>query len=108
MAIDLGSLGMTIFLLLGLLANIPFFLRSLFDALSMRRSKFFPSAPPALLTTSFTELCWVLPCFVQCAIQLFNGNGPWTAATSKIGCDVMGFYSVFSSISGKAGWMRAQ
>ena len=59
-----------------------------------------PSAAPALLTTSLAELCWVLPCLVQCAIQLFNGAGPWSPASSKVGCDTMGFYSVFASMSG--------
>lgn len=97
---DLNALAMVIFLLFGTIANIPFFIRCLADVYPKNRRKFFPAAPPALLTTSFTELCWVLPCLVQCAVQLFNGDGAWSAAAAKLGCDVMGFYSVFASVSG--------
>ena len=43
---------------------------------------------------------WVLPCFVQCAIQLFAGNGAWSPMTSTLGCNVMGAYSVFASVAG--------
>ena len=49
---------------------------------------------------SRAQLCWVLPCLVQCAMQLFNGDGDWSPAISKVGCDVMGFYSVFGSVAG--------
>jgi len=100
MAYDLNSLPMVVFLLISACANLPFFIRSLRDV--FRRAEFsaLPAAPAALLTTSFAELCWVLPCLVQCAMQLFNGDGDWSPAISKVGCDVMGFYSVFGSVAG--------
>jgi len=59
-----------------------------------------PAAPPALFTIALSEFCWVLPCLVQCAITLFKGTaGDWSPL-SPLGCDVMGAYSVFASISG--------
>ena len=98
---DLNYLVMVLFLILGTCANLPFFVRSIRDTFcsSAKFSKT-PAAPSALLTTSLAELMWVLPCFVQCAIQLFNGDGPWSPGASKTGCDVMGLYSVFASIAG--------
>jgi len=94
-------LAMVIFLLFGACANLPFFVRSLLDCFpSSALARVLPSAPSALLTTATAELCWVLPCLVQCSIQLFNGQGPWSPSKETAGCDLMGFYSVFASLSG--------
>lgn len=100
MDIDTGRLGMTIFLLISACFNLPFFARSIRDVLSPTRFQSMPAAPSALLTTAIAELSWVLPCLVQCALQTFRGNGPWSPQTSRLGCDVMGFYSVFGSVLG--------
>ena len=102
MPTDMNSLPMVLFLLAGTAANLPFLVRSLFDvSKSSQLSRSMPAAAPALLTTAFAECCWVLPCLVQCAIQLFNGTeGSWSPSFAKLGCDVMGTYSVFASISG--------
>jgi hypothetical protein len=60
----------------------------------------------ALVAQAIGELCWVLPCFVQCFITFAKGtHGEWyqgfkgTEANST-GCDVMGFYSLFSLVAG--------
>ena len=101
MVVDTAYLGMFVFLLLGACANLPFFVRSLIDCFAHRPlARAMPAAPPALLTTALAELLWVVPCLVQCGIQLFNGEGAWSPASSKIGCDIMGFYSTFASIGG--------
>lgn len=100
MAADMRSLPMVVFLFISACFNMPFFVRSIIDTVRVRRFSKMPAAPAGLLTTSFAELCWVLPCLVQCALQLFNGDGDWTPASSKVGCDVMGFYSVFGSVAG--------
>ncbi|MDC0525730.1 hypothetical protein OAO87_01930 [bacterium] len=99
-SLQLSYLPMVVFLAFGLAANLPFFMRSLFDAFLGRALKTaMPSAPPALLTTAFAELCWVLPCLLQCAM-LLSGSNELQPASSKVGCDVMGWYSVFGSLSG--------
>lgn len=63
-----------------------------------------PSAAPprAQLACAAAELCWVLPCMVQCWITFAEGHGgPWYQGYgSGAGCDVMGFYSVFSLFAG--------
>ena len=102
MAFDLNYLAMVIFLLLGFMANAPFLVRSVRDASSKSElSKALPSAPAMLITTSFSELCWVLPCLAQCAISLFNGDGgAWAPIQEKSGCDIMATYSIFASMSG--------
>ena len=100
MSVDTGQLAMTIFLLISACFNLPFFARSIRDVLSPTRFQSMPAAPSALLTTALAELSWVLPCFVQCTLQTFRGNGPWSPSTSRLGCDVMGFYSVFGSVLG--------
>ena len=100
MTYDVNYLGMVIFLTLGTLTNLPFFIRCLVDVFRREHFRKMPAALSALFTTSFAELCWVLPCFVQCALQLFSGDGPWTASNTKVGCDTMGFYSVFGSMAG--------
>jgi hypothetical protein len=105
MAFSVSSLPMVLYLLAGTCANLPFLIRSFRD---IRKgsplSVAMPSAPPMLMTTSFAELCWVLPCLIQCGIQLFSGTGAWSV-TEKVGCDVMGTYSVFASISGMVSTM---
>lgn len=104
MALSMAYLPMVVFLAFGTAANIPFLIRSIVDTVrqsALRRA--LPSAPPALLTTAIAECCWVLPCLVQCALTLFKGTGgPWAPSNSAytLGCDIMGYYSTFASISG--------
>lgn len=61
----------------------------------------------ALVGQAIGELCWVFPCFVQCFISLVNGtDGEWAQdyipeqGGHSAGCDVMGFYSMFSLVAG--------
>ena len=97
---DASYIPMFVFLLVGASCNLPFFVRSVRDLCRTSAFTAMPAAPSALLTTALAELSWVLPCLVQCALQAFNGDGPWSAARGGGGCDVMGFYSVFGSIAG--------
>ena len=97
---DASYIPMFVFLLVGACCNLPFFVRSVRDLCRTSAFTAMPAAPSALLTTALAELSWVLPCLVQCALQAFNGDGPWSAARGGVGCDVMGFYSVFGSIAG--------
>jgi len=91
---------MFIFLTVAACFNLPFFVRSLVDVLSPSRFRSLPAAPSALLATAFAELSWVLPCMVQCGLQSLRGNGPCSAPSARLGCDVMGYYSVFGSVAG--------
>ena len=97
---DASYIPMFVFLLVGASCNLPFFVRSVRDLCRTSAFTAMPAAPSALLTTALAELSWVLPCLVQCALQAFNGDGPWSAARGGVGCDVMGFYSVFGSVAG--------
>lgn len=54
----------------------------------------------ALLTMAVAELVWVLPCFVQCFLVWAGGNGHWWSPHDGLGCDIQGFYSLFSSLAG--------
>lgn len=93
-------LPMVIFLAFGAVVNLAFLARSLADTCRRRPLGCdFPSAPPLLLTLALAELCWVLPCFVQCLASIFDRG--FAADASRLGCDVMGFYSVLGSIAGQ-------
>jgi hypothetical protein len=94
-------LAMFLFLLVGTCVNLPFLYRSMMDLRrhsELRQS--LPSAPPALFTVALSEFCWVVPCLIQCAITLFNGTAGEWSPMMPLGCDIMGFYSVFASVSG--------
>jgi len=59
-----------------------------------------------LLALSIAEFAWVIPCFVQCVMTLISGGGDYAWVPSNwennhTGCDIMGFYSVFASVSGQ-------
>jgi len=59
------------------------------------------SPAAAMLLTALSELCWVLPCLVQCMVSLFNGDGgAWAPIQQSSGCDIMAAYSIFASFSG--------
>lgn len=97
MAYNPDDLGMPLFLFVSMLANAVFITRACKDALCRNR----PIAPgPALaiLTCAIAELTWVVPCFVQCAMVYFLGNGGSWSPQRKTGCAIMGFYSQFGSL----------
>jgi len=98
---DDNYLVMVLYLLAGTAANLPYLVRSTFDCFKSSRpiQSTMPPAAPVLLATALFEFSWVLPCLVQCMLQLFYGYGPWSARTGEPGCDVMGTYSVFASVS---------
>lgn len=104
MSLAYEYLPMALFLLVGTLANLPFLARAIYElatAKTRRRFSALPSAAPALVGVSISECAWVLPCLVQCSLCFFRGtDGQWSPMTSVVGCNVMGFYSVFASYSG--------
>lgn len=100
--VDPASLPYALFLLVAACANLPFLIRCVLDLVSPTRllKRSMPSAPPALFTTAFAELCWVVPCLIQCSLAVFNGAGAWSSNRHKTACDVQGFYAIFASIAG--------
>lgn len=94
---------MPAFLFFAAIANMAFLVKA------TRRLVKFPESTlsRALVGQAVGELCWVLPCFVQCLINFVIGtNGEWAQSYvpdqggHSAGCDVMGFYSLFSLIAG--------
>jgi len=105
------QLPMPLYLLIASIANITFLGRSILDNVS-GGSK--PALNRFLVFMASAELCWVLPCFIQCFIVFIKGtNGSWSPDEEESGCDVQGFYSVFSAMTGQmmgllAGWLTLQ
>jgi hypothetical protein len=99
---DDNYLVMVLYLLAGTAANLPYLVRSTFDCFKSSRpiQSTMPPAAPVLLATALFEFSWVLPCLVQCMLQLFYGYGPWSARTGEPGCDVMGTYAIHVSTIG--------
>jgi len=100
---DASLLPMPVFLLFACFANFAFLWKSMMRLKSSPHSVF----SRALVGQAVGELCWVLPCFVQCFITLANGEeGDWFQGYlagqggRSTGCNVMGFYSMFSLIAG--------
>lgn len=92
-----GDAGMPIFLLFASVANLVFLKYAITKLYESPQSV--PSR--AQLGCAAAELCWVLPCLVQCWITFAKGHdGQWYQGNSGVGCDVMGFYSVFSLFAG--------
>lgn len=87
------------FLFVASVANAVF----LFYAIRDHATSNDPAATRALLAIAAAELVWVLPCFLQCFITLISdgGNEWWVAAHNDTGCDMMGWYSIFASVSGQ-------
>merc|ERR1711988_377397 len=88
-----------VFLFFGSIANGVF----LFMAIRDHATSTDVASTRALLALAVAELAWVLPCFLQCLLTLFSDGGLewWVAGGSATGCDMMGFYSVFASVSGQ-------
>lgn len=73
MAYEAGDAGMPAFLFIAGIFNILFIIRAIKDV----RSQGTPvSGSPAisLLLTAIFELCWVVPCFVQCFVIFVLGD----------------------------------
>ena len=91
------NLGMPLFLLVSMLANAVFISRACKDVCG--RDRPIERGPAiALLTCAISELTWVVPCFIQCAMVYFMGHGGRWSPTHRTGCDIMGFYSQFGSL----------
>lgn len=57
----------------------------------------------ALVAQAIAELCWTVPCFLQCAVVYVKGEGgAWFQGyeDDAFGCKLMGFYSIFSLVAG--------
>ena len=92
-----GDWSLPTYLLLAALANLAFMKRAVRDARARASSH-----THALLALALAELCWVLPCFAQCALTFYDNGALWRVpARTGVGCDVMGFYSVFASVAGQ-------
>lgn len=99
MALETSDLGMPLFLFVSMLANGVFIVRAAKDYMCCGGQSQLARAPAvALLVCAMSELAWVMPCFVQCALVFFKGHtGDWSPKY-RIGCDLQGFYSQFGSI----------
>jgi len=110
--VEINHLPMPLYLLIASIANLTFLGRSILDNLGAAESKV--AVNRFLLFMASAELCWVVPCFVQCFIVFVKGTkGDWSPDEEDSGCDVQGFYSVFSATVGQlmgllAGWLTLQ
>ena len=92
-----GDWALPTYLLLASLATVAFLRRAVRDARERASAHAL-----ALLALALAELCWVLPCFAQCALTFYDtGARWWGPARAGVGCTVMGFYSVFASVAGQ-------
>lgn len=91
-------LAMVLFLTAASAANIAF----LFVALQDRKNKRTDEASSrALLALGVAEMCWIVPCWLQCLVSLFSpADAAVNADQLSWGCDLMGAYSVFASVAG--------
>jgi len=105
-------LGMAVYLIIASLVNAAFVIRAVRDAFFTSNLNKSPAA--VLLAISVAELTWALPCAVQCTITTVAGvDGAWAPSYGGWGCDFMGFYSQFGSVSGMlstfaAAWVTAR
>jgi len=88
---------MPLYLFVASICNVTFLVVAVRDARSKREPR---SASMALLTMATSELIWVVPCFIQCFIILIWGPVGDYSARGEPGCQIQGFYSVFSSLLG--------
>mmetsp|Transcript_123973 Transcript_123973/g.193515 ORF Transcript_123973/g.193515 Transcript_123973/m.193515 type:complete len:288 (-) Transcript_123973:372-1235(-) len=96
---DLKYLPMPLFLLISCVANGAFLASSVKRLLAAPKSVL----STALVAQAIAELCWAVPCFIQCAIVYMKGTeGGWYQGyeSDATGCDIMGFYSLFSLVAG--------
>jgi len=92
-----------IFLFFASVANLYFLLQAGRD---WYRNATEPTNTRLLFALSIAELIWVLPCWIQCLANLIvDGGNHWYVASNwennTTGCDIMGFYSIFASVSGQ-------
>jgi len=96
-----GNSLFPVYLLFASIANVVFLYFSIRDLQSPTTDKI---ASRALLALSVAELIWVVPCWLQCLAKwISDGGDHWwvpNASSYDEGCDVMGIYSVFASVSG--------
>lgn len=96
---DTKNIPMPLFLFISCVANCAFLWNS------MKRLAAAPKSvlSIALVAQAVAELCWAIPCFIQCAIVYMKGTeGGWYQGyeNDATGCDIMGFYSLFSLVAG--------
>jgi len=57
-----------------------------------------------ILSLAVAELLWCVPCWLQCLARMISDDGDYwwipNAPSYSVGCDLMGFYSIFASVSG--------
>merc|ERR1712166_1487550 len=96
--VTMESAPMSIFLLIAGIANLSFLWRTVRDNTGDSSS----GPNRFLLFLASAELCWVIPGFVQCFVIFLDGNnGAWSPQQAESGCDIQGFYSVFSATIGQ-------
>ena len=62
-----GQAAMPAYLFIAMIANLAFIVRACKDACGKKRP--IARGPAvAILTCAISELCWVVPCFVQCFV----------------------------------------
>lgn len=88
-----GDWEFIVFLAVASLLNLWFLFRS-FRAYRKREGASKAKAA-AVLTLALADLCWSLPCLIQCAGNLALSRY-WGSAS---GCDIQGFYATFTSFS---------
>ncbi|KAL1523669.1 hypothetical protein AB1Y20_018603 [Prymnesium parvum] len=100
MAFSPKDAGMPIFLFVSAVCNSFFLVRVIRDF--CQNSVLAGSPAVAMLLSACAELCWVVPCLVQCALIFFMGNDDLGSFSpnNRPGCDFQGFYSVLGSIAG--------
>jgi len=96
MVADSNLVVMPAYLAIGSIANIYWCWRAVGDVREHGRT----AASMIALALSISSLIWVLFCFAQCFALLISGpTGRWWDVNTATGCDIMGFYSIFASVS---------
>lgn len=92
---DSSLVAMPVYLFVGTVANLFWCWRAVGDVRACDGA-----ASRCALALAVSSLVWVLCCFVQCFMLLLSGHdGSWWDVDTPTGCDIMGTYSIFASVS---------
>lgn len=98
MALQTDFLAMVLFLTVASIANLKFLAVAAKDRKDKRTDA---ASSRALLGLGVAEMCWIVPCWLQCLVSLFSEpDAHVNAAQQSWGCNLMGTYSVFASVPG--------
>lgn len=89
-----GSVTFPLYLLIASIANGVFLYKSVQEVKMAEPGSVAQAGSQLVLGCAISELIWVVPCFVQCAVYIFMEKNNHTGNTA---CDIQGYYSLVSS-----------